>query len=264
MARNDDEPDQTLGTVPNISSSMHLSDQVLPLYQVVKQQIGDAILLGRWPAGTVLPNEIELARSFGVAVGTVRRAMSDLTKEGLLTRRRKTGTVVTGRSPQQSLRFFFQYFRLHALDGGLQHSTARVLHLETRVAEEHERTALALEAEDPVIALHRVRSIDGGPVMIDLIAMPAARLPDFPLDPALVPDHLYLHLLDRYAIRISAVREQIHADLAGENDCALLELAPPAALLCIEEISYEQSGAPMIYARHRCRTDRHRYVNEVQ
>ena len=264
MTRRDDEPDQTLGNLPSFSSNMPLSDQVLPLYQVVKQQISDAILLGRWPAGTVLPNEIEMARSFGVAVGTLRRAMSDLTKEGLLARRRKTGTIVTGRTPQQSLRFFFHYFRLHGLDGSLQHSATRILNLGKRLPDEDEKAALGLGADEPVVAIDRLRSIAGTPVMIDVIAMPAGRLPDFPTDPAQLPDLLYLHLLDRYSIRISAVREEIHADLATAGDCALLRLEGPVALLCIDEIAYDQAGAPMIRAHHRCITSAHRYVNEVQ
>ena len=64
---------------------------------------------------------------FGVAVGTVRRALGDLTAEGMLRRRRKTGTVVTGRTPHHSLRHFFQYFRLHDRDGELVRSAAKVL-----------------------------------------------------------------------------------------------------------------------------------------
>jgi hypothetical protein len=44
-------------------------------------------------------------------------------------RRRKTGTVVTGRSPHHSLRFFYQYFRLHSDGGGLLRSTPRVMSL---------------------------------------------------------------------------------------------------------------------------------------
>jgi GntR family transcriptional regulator len=98
----------------------------VPLYEVVKRHISEAIMMGRWAPGTVLPGEVALAQRFGVAVGTVRRALSDLTVEGLLTRRRKTGTVVTGRSPHHSLRSFFQYFRLHGRDGAVLRSQARV------------------------------------------------------------------------------------------------------------------------------------------
>ncbi len=120
------------------------SETAFPLYQVVKQQITDAILLGHWPAGTVLPNEIALADRFGVAVGTLRRALADLTQEGLLSRRRKTGTVVTGRTPQHSLRFLFRYFRLHGADGALQESRSINLSLERELATTEEREGLAL------------------------------------------------------------------------------------------------------------------------
>src|SRR5262245_16243840 len=98
----------------------------VPLYEIVKRHISEAIVSGKWAPGTVLPGEVQLAQSFGVAVGTVRRALAELTAEGLLARRRKTGTVVTGRSAHHSLRSFFQYFRLHGIDGSLVRSRAKV------------------------------------------------------------------------------------------------------------------------------------------
>jgi GntR family transcriptional regulator len=235
-----------------------------PLYQVVKRQITESILFGKWPAGTVLPNEIALAQMFGVAVGTLRRALLDLTKEGMLSRRRKTGTVVTGRTPQHSLRFFFQYFRLHGRDGSLQHSRTKVLGLSFGEADESEQFALKLATAAPVLRLKRLRYVDGVPVMHDHFTLPRERVPDFPEKPEDVPELLYLYLLDCYGIRISAVREQIGAELANDDDAALLNVAPRAAILCIEEVAYDQSGVPTIYGFHRCTTTNHRYVNEVQ
>ena len=67
-----------------------------PLYEVVKRHISESILQGELPAGTILPSENSLAAKFGVSVGTVRKALAALTTEGMLMRRRKTGTVVTG------------------------------------------------------------------------------------------------------------------------------------------------------------------------
>lgn len=236
----------------------------VPLYEAVKRQVSEAILLGQWPPGTVLPNEVSLARTFGVAVGTVRRALSDLTSEGLLSRRRKTGTVVTGRTPHHSLRFFFQYFRLHGIDGSLQRSRARLLSLAAGPAAAGERAVLQLGDGARVLRLHRTRSIAGRPVMHDRFVLPADRVPDFPRDPDQVPELLYLHLLERYGIRISAVREQLSADLANDEDLALLELAPPAAVLTIEAIAYDQASLPTLLATHRATTEAHRYVNEVR
>src|SRR5438093_1135584 len=107
--------------IPNLAAG-----EAAPLYEQVKRHMSEAILVGEWGPGAVLPSETALSQMFGVAVGTVRRAMSDLVAEGLLSRRRKTGTVVTGRSPHHSLRFFFQYFRLHGRDGEMVRSRARM------------------------------------------------------------------------------------------------------------------------------------------
>jgi GntR family transcriptional regulator len=230
----------------------------------VKRQISEAILLGKWAPGTVLPGEVEMAQLFGVAVGTVRRALMDLTAEGLLTRRRKTGTVVTGRTPHHSLRYFFQYFRLHGLDGALVRSTARVLSVTVGEATAMERTALAIEPGASVLRLHRTREVAGRVVMHDCFTLAAARLPEFPDSPDQVPELLYLFLLERYGIRISAVREQVSAELADDEDVTLLGLTGPAAVLAIEEVAYDQSGEPTIFAIHRAVTDQHRYVNEVR
>ena len=82
---------EVAATLPNLASG-----GAAPLYERVKRHMSEAILVGEWAPGTVLPSETVLAKGFGIAVGTVRRAMSDLVAEGLLSRRRKTGTVVTG------------------------------------------------------------------------------------------------------------------------------------------------------------------------
>lgn len=233
----------------------------VPLYEQVKRHISELILLGEWLPGTVLPSETELARRFGVAVGTARRALADLTAEGLLMRRRKTGTVVTGRSPHHSLRFFFQYFRLHGLDGSLMNSSVEIKSAERRLAAPEEAARLSLSSEDSVIRIERVRSVGGRAVMHDVMVLPAARVPELQTDD--IPDRLYLYLLEEYGIRVSAVRESLGAELATTTDCRLIDVAMPGAILVIDEVAFDQTGAPVIWAIHRAVTDKYRYLNEV-
>lgn len=235
-----------------------------PLYEQVKRHMSEAILVGEWEPGTVLPGEVALSQSFGVAVGTIRRAMADLVAEGLLTRRRKTGTVVTGRSPHHSLRFFFQYFRLHDRSGGLVRSRVKMLSAEIRTATPEEAEALRISDAASVLHLHRVRQVDGEPVMHDRLSLPAERVPDFPLEIDAIPELLYLYLLERYGIRISVVREELATDMATEEDAKLLAVRRPSAVLTIAEVAFDQGGQPMIYATHRASTAKHVYVNEVR
>lgn len=234
-----------------------------PLYERVKRHMSEAILVGEWPPGMVLPSETALAQGFGIAVGTVRRAMSDLVAEGLLSRRRKTGTVVTGRTPHHSLRFFFQYFRLHRADGSLVKSTSQFLSVTNRPASAEEAGRLQI-ATGGIVAIHRIRRADGRPVMHDKLLLAEERVPGLPREPEALPALLYLHLLERYGIRISAVREQITADLASEEDIALLGLGGGEAVLTIDEVAYDQAGVPTILGWHRATTAAHAYVNEVR
>jgi GntR family transcriptional regulator len=235
----------------------------VPLYEHVKRQIAEAILVGELSPGAVLPGEVALAARYGVAVGTMRRALADLTADGMLVRRRKTGTVVTGRAPQHSLRFFFQYFRLHGEDGTLQHSAPEVLSVQIRPADADEAALFAEPAGAPLIRLHRIRRIGGVAVMHSRICLVARRVPDFPDLPARVPALLYLHLLDAYGVRIAAVREKLTAELAGKDDRRLLALPSPNAVLVIREEAYDQAGTLTLLSEHRATTAHHHYVNEI-
>lgn len=236
----------------------------LPLYEHVKRRMSEAILMGAWSPGTVVPGEVALAAQYGVAVGTIRRALGDLTAEGMLMRRRRTGTVVTGRTPQHSLRYFFQYFRLHGADGSLLHSVPEVLALARGVAATAEVAEFGLEKDSEVIRLHRRRNVDGRPVMHETFTLPAARLPDFPYTSREVPDLLYLHLLEHYGIRVSQVRESVTAELATAEDRRLLALRAPAPVLVIDEIAYDQAGTVVLLSHHRATTKGFCYINEIR
>lgn len=235
-----------------------------PLYEIVKRRISEAILIGTWPPGTALPSEIALAQMLGVAVGTVRRALSDLTAEGMVSRRRKTGTVVTGHSPNHSLSNFFQYFRLHRLDGSVQKSTARVIRVSRALADEHISGKLDLRKASDVISIERIRAIDEVPVMHDVIVLSADRVPHFPMSPADVPALIYAWLLEQYGIRIATVREALRALPATPADCERLALTPPAAILQIEEVCFDKSNVPVLYAERRASTMNHMYLNEIR
>jgi len=62
------------------------------------QGIRDEVLLriqnGIWPQGTLLPTEIALAEEFGCARATVNRALRELAEDGVVERKRKSGTRV--------------------------------------------------------------------------------------------------------------------------------------------------------------------------
>ncbi|HSI09393.1 MAG: GntR family transcriptional regulator [Rariglobus sp.] len=74
--------------------------------QVVWRQIADQmrskIMSGELPAGAKLPSTAELAKLADTDVKTIHRALTDLVREGLITRARKVGTYVTERKSLMS------------------------------------------------------------------------------------------------------------------------------------------------------------------
>lgn len=240
------------------------STSYLPIYRSVAEQIAERIESGVWPVGKVLPAEVALAQEFRVSVGTIRRALSELTAGGALVRRRKTGTVVTGRTPHHSLRFFFDYFRLHSRGGELQNSRSPVLTVHARPASAEEAARLAVTPGDAVLAIHRLRLVADRPVMHETITLPAQLVPGFPQDPAQVPERIYPMLWEDFGLKISAIREQVEAELANALDCELLNLTAPAAVLVLHEVAYDQMARPILLNDHRACTRDDVYINEIQ
>ena len=69
-----------------------------PLFEQVVGQLREQITSGRWPVGSRIPIEPELAERFGVARGTVREAVRALAHNGLLDIRQGSGTYVAATS----------------------------------------------------------------------------------------------------------------------------------------------------------------------
>ena len=236
-----------------------------PLHEQVSDRITRRIVDGEWPEGFVLPAEQELARQLGVSEGTIRRAMQALTAEGLLMRRRRTGTVVTGRAPRHTLSRYYRYYRLHTSDGRLVNTDTRVIALARRAPEGDEAARLKLPDGAQVGTVTRLRLYEGRPVMVDRIVLPLHRVDPFPATAAEMPPLIFKWLLEAHGLRLGALREVVTARLASAEDRALLNLGPePVALLDIDETAYDPLNEPLLLMRHSALTDAHCYVNEVR
>lgn len=71
----------------------------LPQFALIKQFIRGHIESGGWPAGTLTPSENELSSTFSVSRMTARRALQELSDQGLLRRTPGLGTFVADPAP---------------------------------------------------------------------------------------------------------------------------------------------------------------------
>lgn len=67
-----------------------------PPYEQIRSQVTALVRTGVLTQGARLPAIRALAADLGVAPGTVARAYAELEADGVVARRRRTGTVVTG------------------------------------------------------------------------------------------------------------------------------------------------------------------------
>ncbi|WP_404426110.1 FadR/GntR family transcriptional regulator [Thalassospira australica] len=78
---------------------MHVTEQqirtpVRSLHQEAVEAIAKWLTSGRYPVGTILPNEAEIGDELGISRTVVREAVRTLVAKGMLQVRRKTGTIV--------------------------------------------------------------------------------------------------------------------------------------------------------------------------
>ncbi|MBQ3668888.1 MAG: LacI family DNA-binding transcriptional regulator [Clostridia bacterium] len=75
---------------------------MVPKYEIIHQTLLKQIEAGTLVPGTLLSSENELAEEYGVSLITVRRAMTELAKDGAIRRVRGKGSFVERRTPEKS------------------------------------------------------------------------------------------------------------------------------------------------------------------
>lgn len=103
-------------TKPRVSASQSLHEQV-------RENLRTDILGGRYEPGGQIPTESEMISSFGVSKITIRRAIQDLTTEGLLVGQRGRGTFVNPSKFSTAATLLF----VHATETPPQHPYTQML-----------------------------------------------------------------------------------------------------------------------------------------
>lgn len=101
----------------------------LPKYIQISELLIRDIQAGRLLDGERLPPERDMARSMGISVGTLRKALAVMTEKGLLQRLQGSGNYVRRKEDQQSI---YAFLHLELTEGGGL-PTAEILSVDTMV-----------------------------------------------------------------------------------------------------------------------------------
>jgi GntR family histidine utilization transcriptional repressor len=195
-------------------------------YEKVRAEMLRRISSQDWPQGMTLPHEEVLAEEFGVARGTMRRAMADLTERGLIERKRRAGTKVAARNAHSST-LTIPIVRTEITKSGAQYGyklLEKVIGGAKLDLAGHFGGASLLK----ILCLHLA---DGRPYqledrLISLDAVPHAETADFS---AMSPNEWLVE-----KVPYSAVRTMLSADSANEEQAQHLKLDVNSPVFVIE------------------------------
>ncbi len=217
-----------------------------PKYAQLYNALREWIFEGRYPPGSKLPTEQELAARLGVSRNTARQAVQLLVGERLVSRHAGRGTFVLSDLSTAPVRSDLDQLmrRAKRLGAGSRQRHARV---EEVLADDMTRADLALPAGARVVRASHVRVADQLPVGYVETSVPlaVARV----IDPGELNRSPMFTLLNRKGMNIVGADQFIGATLADLKLAALLET---------------EVGAPLVSVRLLVVDDRGRRVERVQ
>ena len=237
-----------------------------PLYQQVRSTLLDRIASGRYAPGDRLPSEGVLANDLGVHRLTVRRAVDELSREGLVHARQGSGTFVSPRPEPMAITIpltpeeFAGSLQVALRTQGQRY---RDVLLGTRRDDD---PAVRAELRVPRARLLRVESaleVDGERWVVSTSWAPEARLGDVTARWR-ETDGLYGVLFDRSGAPLRYVWRTFAAEAASVEDAAVLGIRPGAPVLVREGLTADEAGRPVLRVRRRARADRVRYRLDYQ
>jgi GntR family transcriptional regulator len=143
----------------------------------VHDELRQGIDQGRFPPGTRLPSEPDLAAELGVSRATLREALRALEAEGLLRRRRGSGTYVA-ELPRVANSLDLNFGVTEAIrSAGMKAGIANGRHW-VEPASAAEAARLGLEPGQDVMVVERVRTAEDKPVVLSKDIFPSGLVGD--------------------------------------------------------------------------------------
>jgi len=213
------------------------------------------------PPGTLIPSERELSEQFGVSRPTVRGAIEDLARDGLLVRHQGRGTFTNVRPVSQELAPTANAaeFTVPPAEGIWR---SRVEQFSIEPAGSRLGKRMQVSPSDEVLRVCRVRIVDDAPMAIETIRIPAALVPGItPGD--FESGSLYQLLRLRYEVLVTDALQTTEPTVTDAVEARLLDVPIYAPALLFERTTRDGGGRIVEYARSIYRGDRYRITTHL-
>lgn len=231
-----------------------------PLYRQVYDSLRARIEFGEYRPGEALPSEQKLREEFGVSIITVRRAIHELSLDGLVDSRHGIGNIVV--DPQQSaVAVGLSSFTSDVASGRLR-LVRTLISMDKVPADDDVAKSLRVQPYSIVWRLVRLDSEGGAPLSVDEAYLPPALAHS--ITPEIAGSPLFMHLWQQgEGLEFVRTRYDILVESPSERDQELLGIGPEVPLLVTKEtvFSKHERAAGLIVTRYRA--DRGRLTGTV-
>lgn len=222
-------------------------------HELVRQHLVTTINQGLKPHQK-LPTERELAESLNVNRLTIRHALSELERDGIIYRVQGSGTFVSASQISKSFEFtsFSEDMRMRDMTPGSLSAKIDVEPAGMKVG-----YALGLSPTTPVVHVRRVRTANDAPMCVEDVCIPHSLVPG--LESGILGDSLYEDLANRFAIQVERADQTIQATVLNESDADELLVPPFSPAFLVQRTAFDTRGRPVEYAESLYRGDRYSY-----
>ncbi len=206
-------------------------------FTVIKQHICDNIESGQWQQHSKVPSENELAVEFSVSRMTARRALQELTEQGLLVRTQGAGTFVATFKSQSSL-LEIRNIADEISERGHLHSAKQLILEEVEVSEEV-AILLNLKTSDTVFYSEVLHFENDEAIQLEQRFVNQKLVPNYLAQNfAQITPHEYLSS----EAPLTEATHEVEAVLANKKVCQLLKIESTSPCLQVKRRTWSSQG----------------------
>jgi GntR family transcriptional regulator len=216
-------------------------------------------LIEQLGVGQAIPSERQLCTDLGVSRLTVRAALDDLVRDGMLVRRHGSGTFVS--EPKIAQELTMTSFTEDMIRRGMV-PASKTLELRITPAGAHLGRLLHVSPSEPVVIISRLRLADRETMAIETLHVRASLVPGLAAED-LERQSFYDILEERYGIEIVGGNQTIEPTVTNEEESAALGVPLHAPAFLFERTTRAEDGGIVEYVRSIYRGDRYKLVTEL-
>ncbi len=223
-----------------------------PAYQRIRSVIWKRIEAGQLKPGDVVDSERELAKIHRVSLMTARHALTSLEREGVVERRRGSGTFVAPPKIHfNKLMSYSEQMASRGLVAGSELLCNKIIDYEPEIA-----ARLAITPNHRLVKVERLRHAANEPFALEVCYLSAEEFGGLVSAP-LGRGSLFSILERDFGVELAHADEEVDATAADSRIAELLGVPRGTPLLRIRQVIYSTKGKATIYVLGFYRSDRH-------